>query len=99
MIIKAIQKIRPNAQWNLNGNNYDGLIWLDQTQSKPTEAEINQAIVEIQAEEAANAYKALRKSNYPDIGDQLDALWKGGQAAQDMLAQINAVKAQFPKPE
>ena len=33
----------------------------------------------------------------PPIGDQLDALWKGGAAAEEMLAQIHAVKARHPK--
>lgn len=43
-------------------------------------------------------YKFQRASEYPPIGDQLDALWKGGEAAQDMLARIQAVKQQYPKP-
>jgi hypothetical protein len=43
-------------------------------------------------------YRFQRASEYPSIGDQLDALWKGGQDAQDMLARIQAVKQQFPKP-
>ena len=29
--------------------------------------------------------------------EQLDALWKGGAAAEAMLAEIEAVKARFPK--
>lgn len=36
---------------------------------------------------------------YPDIRDQLDALWKGGADAQQMLTRVQAVKAKFPKPE
>ena len=49
----------------------------------------------VQAYIAANAYKSLRQ--YPPIGDQLDALWKGGAAAEEMLTQIQAVKARYPK--
>lgn len=41
-----------------------------------------------------NKYK-----NLPNIGDQLDALWKGGQAQADMKATIDKVKSDFPKPE
>jgi hypothetical protein len=44
-------------------------------------------------------YKMQRAAAYPPIGDQLDALWKGGDAAAEMLAQVQAVKAQYPKPE
>ena len=43
------------------------------------------------------AYKAKRAAEYPSIGDQLDALWKGGDAAAAMLAQVQAVKDKYPK--
>jgi hypothetical protein len=42
-------------------------------------------------------YQKLREKMYPPIGDQLDALWKGGQAAADMKAKIQAVKDHFRK--
>jgi hypothetical protein len=45
----------------------------------------------------ANAYIAKRVAEYPSIGDQLDALWKGGDAATEMLAKVQAVKAKYPK--
>lgn len=45
------------------------------------------------------SYRDKRKSEYPDIGDQLDALWKGGDALIEMAAQIQAVKDKYPKPE
>lgn len=44
-------------------------------------------------------YKIKRVTEYPPIGDQLDALWKGGDAAAEMLAKVQAVKAKYPKPE
>lgn len=44
-----------------------------------------------------NAYKAKRIAEYPPIGDQLDALWKGGDAAAEMLTIVQAVKAKYPK--
>jgi len=39
-----------------------------------------------------------RAAEYPLIGDQLDALWKGGDAAAEMLTKVQAVKAKYPKP-
>ena len=51
----------------------------------------------VQAYIDANAYKAKRVAEYPPIGDQLDALWKGGEAAAEMLAKVQAVKAKYPK--
>ena len=44
-----------------------------------------------------DAYKAKRAAEYPPIGDQLDALWKGGAEAEAMLAKVQAVKQKYPK--
>jgi hypothetical protein len=52
-----------------------------------------------QVELAETQYQRDRAAAYPPIGDQLDALWKGGDAAAEMLAQVQAVKAAYPKPE
>jgi hypothetical protein len=49
------------------------------------------------AEAARTKYQRDRAAEYPPIGDQLDAMWKGGDAATAMLAQIQAVKAKYPK--
>jgi hypothetical protein len=51
----------------------------------------------VQAYVDAHAYIAKRAAEYPPIGDQLDALWKGGEAAAEMLAKVQAVKAKYPK--
>lgn len=51
-------------------------------------------------------YREKRRKAYPDIGDQLDAMWKMLSAvnpktpeAEAMLAEVQAVKAKYPKPE
>jgi len=44
-----------------------------------------------------DAYKAQRASEYPTIGDQLDALYHAGVFPEDMAAQIQAVKERYPK--
>lgn len=51
----------------------------------------------VQAYVDAHAYIAKRQAEYPPIGDQLDALWKGGEAATEMLAKVQAVKNKYPK--
>ena len=35
----AIVSLKPGAQWSLNGDNYEGLNWLDESQTKPTKEE------------------------------------------------------------
>lgn len=43
-------------------------------------------------------YYEKRAKAYPDIGDQLDALWKGGADEAAMKAIIDKVKKDYPKP-
>ena len=43
-------------------------------------------------------YRDARRSQYPDIGDQLDDLYKKGAFSDEMAAKIKAVKDNFPKP-
>ena len=43
-------------------------------------------------------YRDDRRISYPDIGDQLDDLYKKGAFSDDMTAKIKAVKDANPKP-
>ena len=43
-------------------------------------------------------YRDVRRSQYPDIGDQLDDLYKKGAFSDEMAAKIKAVKDNNPKP-
>ena len=62
------------------------LVWLSEGNT-PTPAEIP----------PAPTYQELRAAAYPVIADQLDAIWKGGDAHAAMLETIRAVKAEYPK--
>ena len=42
-------------------------------------------------------YPVKRRRSYPPIGDQLDALWKGGADADAMKVLVNKVKTDHPK--
>ena len=48
-VAQAIIELRPGAKWSVDGNTYDGITWLDTEQSKPTEAEINAKLKELEA--------------------------------------------------
>lgn len=37
---RTLEVLRPGASWTLRGMSYDGLTWLDENQTKPTEEEI-----------------------------------------------------------
>ena len=45
----------------------------------------------------ASDYAALRRNEYPDIRDQIDAIWKGGSDADAMREKVIAVKTKYPK--
>ena len=47
---------------------------------------------------AATEYQDVRRAAYPEIGDQLDALWKGGDAQAAMKVIVDKVKSDNPKP-
>lgn len=43
-------------------------------------------------------YAEIRRKEYPTIGDQLDALWKGGVDLEQMREKVLQVKQKYPKP-
>ena len=47
----ALQSLKPGAQWTLRGDTYSGLEWLDSSQTKPTETEINSKISSLDSAE------------------------------------------------
>ena len=47
----ALQALKPRAEWVLRGEDYSGLEWLDSSQTKPTETEVNDKIVELDTAE------------------------------------------------
>ena len=46
-ITHALISLKPGAKWGLTGEDYSGLTWLDSSQTKPTETEINSKISEL----------------------------------------------------
>ena len=57
-IMSALLELKPGAEWTVRGDNYSDLEWLDKSQTKPTEEEINAKIAEL---EAAEPMKLLRE--------------------------------------
>ena len=98
MIGPAIRNLRPTSKFSV-GDTYSTLIWMDEDIPPPTGEEVDAEVARLRQEWQNTEYQRLRAPAYPPIGDQLDALWKGGDAAAEMLARVQAVKAQFPKPE
>ena len=98
-IVEALHNLKSGATWSLNGNTYDGLEWLDETQTKPTQEEVETEVSRLQIEYNITEYQRQRAPEYPPIGDQLDALFHAGVFPPEMAAQIQAIKDKYPKPE
>lgn len=47
MINLALEKLRPNAKWQMTNNNYDELVWLDEEQPKPIKKEVDAEILKL----------------------------------------------------
>jgi len=61
------------------------------------DAAVETKIAIIESAKAAHSYDEMRRRNYPDIGDQLDALYHAGIFPDAMADQIKAVKDANPK--
>ena len=59
-IPEALQALKPEAEWVLRGENYSGLEWLDSSQTKPTETEVNSKISELDNAEAMRLLRIER---------------------------------------
>jgi hypothetical protein len=100
-LTKALLSLRPGAAWTMDGDKYEGIIWLDDQQSKPTKEELTLEADRIQAEYDSKEYQRQRQLAYPPMADYLDAVyWQSQGDATKMtayLAAVEAVKSKYPK--
>lgn len=93
MKVKAIQRLRPNAEFVLRG---DVLEWIDTTQTEPTQAEIDAEIAYLEGDEYKKVLlKAEMKAEAIRIAQErvLDAEIKKApylSAMADVEAKINS---------
>ena len=89
-IVEALIALKPKAQFILRGDTYAGLEWLDETQTKPNEDELNAKIAELEAAEPARQVREIRdrllaESDWTQSRDVVllnDTTWK--QYRQDL---------------
>ena len=93
-IIHALQSLKPGAQWIHNGSDYSGLEWLDSSQTKPTETEVNSKISALDSAEAMRLLRIERdtriaKTDWRASSDlTLSDAWKTyRQALRDITTQ------------
>jgi hypothetical protein len=90
--------IRPGAQWTLNGDDYAGLTWLDDSEM-PTQAELDAAWPQVQYEREYAAVEAQRRARYQAETDGMFfAAQRDGDPLDDWKAAVDAIKADLPYP-
>ena len=97
--LQAILAINPEAKATVH-TPHDGsaetIEWLEET-AEISQKDIDAKKVELETEWNSQAYARARKPLYPDIGDQLDDLYKEGVFSASMAAKIKKVKDDNPK--
>ncbi len=95
-IPSALQSLKPEAEWVLRGTEYSGLEWLDSSQTKPTETEINSKISSLDSAEAMRLLRIERdtriaKTDWRASSDlTLTDAWKTyRQALRDLPASAS----------
>lgn len=99
----ALAELAPTASWRCIGvPRYESVEWLDPVIPMPTKAAVEAEVARLIAEEQATAYQALRKAEYPELADFVDAFYwqqRGNTTLMtNYLANVDAVKAKYPKP-
>ena len=93
-IIKAIQKINPNAEVSVSGDDINTIQWHNGT-TPISKSDIEAKMVEVQADYDAKDYQRKRATEYPSIVDQLDDIYHNGIDA--WKATIKTTKDKYPK--
>jgi hypothetical protein len=88
----------PGSQWTLNGDTYDGLVWLSDS-PKPTQAELDAAWPQVEYDNQVAAVETARLIAYEQQSDPLYFKWQRGDATEaEWRAAVAKVKADNPYP-
>ena len=83
----ALQALRPGAQWVLRGSEYSGLEWMEVNETaKPTEAELNAKIAELDAAEGMRLLRIERDNKLAAVDWEVTKAYSKGEAVPADLA-------------
>lgn len=96
----VLSAIRPGAAWVLNGDDYDGLTWLDDS-PKPTRKTLDDAWPQVRLDQAIASVQAARQARYRAESDPLFFEAQRGESGvtiADWEAKVAEIKADLPMP-
>ena len=96
----ALVALKPGAIWTLPNNptatnDYERLVWQDESQTKPTEEEVVRKLAELEYMNEINQYQRDRLAAYPSAGDQFDRIFHDGVEA--WKGDIQGIKNVYPR--
>ena len=101
-IASALLVLKPGAEWTLRGSDYSGLEWLDSSQTKPTETEVNSKISALDSAEPMRLLRIERdtriaKTDWRASSDvTLADAWKTyRQALRDITTQTPKLNSDY----
>jgi len=92
MIVKALEALRPSAEYSLNAGDYKQLVWLDKEQTKPTAEEINAWIL-------ANSQRVLLESELLTLDSKISRFEEDVVQATDITLYGDKAAAKARKDE
>jgi len=104
-IAHALSSLHPSSNWYIDGeaDNYDNLVWEDDSITKPTLEQVNAERQRLTDEYNNAEYKRNRADAYPELANQLDMLWHAIDSGtldktSDFYTTLKTVKDNNPKP-
>ncbi len=96
-IMDAVQALKPGSECIVRGNTYSGIEWLDESQTQPTEDEVNAKVTELASAEPIRLLREERDQRLiacdwvvtknKELGTNIPAAWKTyRQALRDLPA-------------
>ena len=94
----VLAALYPDAEWSLNGDSYDGLVWLSDSEM-PSQEMLDAAWPQVEYDRAYAAVEQERHAAYISDADPLFFKWQRGSGSEQAWRDaVQAVKDAHPYP-
>lgn len=94
----ALQNLRPGAHWNVIGNTYAGITWLDQVQVQPTQTQVTNWLSTCTVTPDDMVLATARANAIAQINGNLANAEAQRAILLTLLDQINTIRSALPTP-